>query len=83
MLLVESGEETTSHDGTTLDLSPHGARVHAHARLTPGQVLQLIQPDNPADTLRCLVVWTADVSSDGTGEAGLEFLQPYPAPLES
>jgi PilZ domain len=83
ILLVESGEETTSHEATTADISLHGVRVHAHAELTPGQVIHLVQPEDPTDTLRCLVVWTADVSSDGEGEAGLEFLQSYSTPSES
>lgn len=83
MLVVEMGMETSSHEASTLDLSRHGARVQVNAKLKPGQVLHLIRPENPDDTVRCMVVWTADVSSDTKGEAGLEFLKPYSLPLES
>jgi PilZ domain len=83
VLVVEMGEETASHDASTIDVSPFGARVQANAELKTGQVLQLIRPDNPDDTVRCMVVWTADVSSDTKGEAGLEFLKNYTSPMES
>jgi PilZ domain len=83
VLLVEGDEETTSRDATTVDVSQHGARIESCAELRPGQVLHLIRPENPTDTVRCLVVWTADVSADANAEAGLEFLQPYTSPLEN
>ena len=82
VLVVEMGEETTSHNATTIDISQQGARVQVNAELKAGQVLQLIRPDNPDDTVRCLVVWAAEVGSDGPDEAGLEFLQPFSSPLE-
>ncbi|MCL5671361.1 MAG: PilZ domain-containing protein [Acidobacteria bacterium] len=75
MLLVESGEETTPHDALTVNVSDYGIRVEAHAPLTPGQVLYLVLPGDPTGPLRCLVVWSADVTSDGKSEAGLEFLR--------
>ena len=75
MLIVETGEETSSCEATTLDLSQHGVRVQVNAELKAGQVLQLIRPENPEEAVRCLVVWAADVSSDTKGAAGLEFLK--------
>jgi PilZ domain len=75
ILMIESGGEATSHPATTVNASEHGLRVKAHTALVPGQLLDIVQPDEPADPLRCLVVWAADISSDGMEEAGLEFLQ--------
>jgi PilZ domain len=81
--MIESGDEEIPHQATALDLSPHGVRIAAQATLTPGQTLSLIQPDDPAHTLRCLVVWTGDVSADGQEQAGLEFLDVQPQILEN
>lgn len=83
VLVVEMGEETATFDAATMDVSKHGVRVQANGKLKPGQVLHLMQPDNPDELVSCLVVWTSDVSSDKKGEAGLEFLRSYTAPLES
>jgi PilZ domain len=83
VLVVEMGEESTSYDARTLDVSEEGARIQVNAELKPGQVLHLVRPENPDETVTCLVVWTADVSSDKKGEAGLEFLKSNSAPLES
>ena len=83
VLVVEMGAEATSYDAGTLDVSQHGARVQVDADLKPGQVLHLVRPDNPDETVTCLVVWTADVSSDTKGQAGLEFLKNNSSRLES
>lgn len=83
VLVVEIGDENTHYDASTLDVSPEGARVQAKAELRPGQFLHLIRPENPDELVRCLVVWTSDISSDKSGEAGLEFLNPSSSPLES
>jgi hypothetical protein len=83
VLMVESEGPETSHEGTTVDMSEHGARVEAEAALAPGQTLNLIQPDDPTRSLRCLVVWAGDVSSDGHDQMGLEFLDSPPAGLEN
>jgi PilZ domain len=83
VLMVESDGPEVRHEGTTVDMSEHGARVEAEAALAPGQTLSLIQADDPVHVLRCLVVWSGDVSSDGHGQAGLEFLDPPPAGLEN
>ena len=83
MLLVESGEETRPHDALTVNISDCGVKVEAHAPLTPGQVLHLVLPEDPTGPLHCLVIWSADVSSDGKSEAGLEFLRHATTPSES
>jgi PilZ domain len=74
VLMVESDDPEICHEGTTVDMSEHGARIEAEAALTPGQTLNLIQPDDPSHALRCMVVWSGDVSSDGQDQFGLEFL---------
>jgi PilZ domain len=85
VLMIESDEDDleTRHDGVTVDVSEHGARVEAEAALTPGQTLNLIQPDDPARSLRCMVVWAGNVSSDGHDQVGLEFLDSSQAGLEN
>jgi len=74
ILMFESDDPENPHPGVTVDMSSHGARIEARAPLVPGQTLSLIQPDDPAHAVRCLVVWTGSVSSDARGQAGLEFL---------
>ena len=54
--MVESNDAEVRHEGTTVDMSEHGARVESDATLTPGQTLSLIQPDDPTHALRCLVI---------------------------
>ena len=83
MLVVEMEGEAASYDASTLDLSEHGARVQVNTEMKPGQVLHLVRPENPDETVSCLVVWTADVSSDIKGQAGLEFLKPFSSAMES
>lgn len=83
VLIVESDGVETRHDATTVDISTHGARVEAETELVPGQTLSLLRPDDPSYALRCLVVWSGDVSSDRDGQAGLEFLDPDSATLEN
>ena len=81
VLMVESEDRETLHKGTTIDMSEFGARVEAGTGLAPGQTLTLFQPDDPAGALRCMVVWSGDVSSDGHDQMGLEFLgSPSAAP---
>jgi PilZ domain len=77
VLMVESEDRETFHKGTTIDMSEFGARVESETGLTPGQTLTLFQPDDPAGPLRCTVVWSGDVSSDGRDQMGLEFLGPH------
>ena len=72
--MVESESQQIPQDGATVDLSEHGARIVAEAPLTPGQTLSLFQADDPERALRCRVVWTGDVGSDGHDQTGLEFL---------
>lgn len=83
VLMVEPDDPETLLEGTTVDMSEHGARVEVEAPLAPGQTLSLIQPDDPAHSYRCLVVWAGDVGSDGHDQVGLEFLGSLSAGLEN
>lgn len=78
VLIVESDDSLTRCEANTVDISAQGARIEMNSPLTPGQIINLIQPDDPGHTLRCLVVWAGDVGSDGQEHAGLEFLDPAP-----
>jgi len=66
-----------------VDISSDGAKVEARTPLKPGQTLNLVHPEDPSSTLRCFVVWTGDVATDGDGRAGLEFLDPPDCNLEN
>jgi len=83
VLMVESDDQETLHEGTTVDLSEYGARVETETALAPGQTLTLFQPDDPAHSYRCMVVWSGNVGSDGHDQIGLEFLNSVPAGPEN
>lgn len=81
LLLLESGGEQVEQEASTVDLSQHGLRVQAKLVLTPGQLVQIIPNEGPEYALLSRVVWVGPTSSDRGGEAGLEFLNPLPAPV--
>jgi hypothetical protein len=83
VLMIESDEAEDQCEGKTVDMSVHGARVESEAALTPGQILNLIQPDDPTRALRCTVVWSGDVSTDSQDKVGLEFLNSLPSGPEN
>jgi hypothetical protein len=66
----------------TIDLSPRGSRVHTPLDLAPGQVIEF-QPEESDSITRCRVVWCGQAGSPHQAEAGLEFLESYPAPQEN
>ena len=83
VLMIESVEPEEQQEGEAVDMSLHGARVESEAALTPGQILDLIQPDDPTHALRCTVVWYGDVSTDGHEQIGLEFLSSSSSAFEN
>lgn len=83
VLVIESEDPEARLEGTTVDVSEHGARVQAETVLTPGQTLSLLQDEDPAHALRCTVVWAGDVGSDGFDHMGLEFLEHPPTAPEN
>lgn len=81
--MVESDDAQAPHEGATIDLSEHGARVETETTLAPGQTLTLFQPDDPEHSFRCMVVWAGNVGSDGQDQMGLEFLDSLPSGPEN
>ncbi len=64
-----------------MDLSQHGIKVQAKLSLIPGQIVQVIPSEGPEYAVLSRVVWVGPAVSDKDGEAGLEFLNPLPAPV--
>ncbi len=83
VLLIEADEPENQSEGKTAGMSVQGASVESEAALTPGQILSLIQPDDPTHALRCTVVWSGDVSTDGNEQIGLEFIESPSSALEN
>ncbi len=81
LLLVDSESEQVEQEASTLDLSQHGLRVQSKVMLCPGQLVQIIPNEGPEYAVLSRVVWVGPASSDQGGEAGLEFLNPLPAPV--
>jgi PilZ domain len=81
-ILVRSEGEQYGSGAYTLDLSPSGTRVHTALDLMPGQIVEF-QPENSSYVSRCRVVWRGDRASGAEHEAGIEFLESFPAAAES
>jgi hypothetical protein len=81
-LLAESEGEVFGAGAYTIDLSALGSRVHTVLNLAPGQTIEF-QPQGSDSVIRCRVVWTGKTKSGQTEEAGLEFLETFPAPGEA
>jgi PilZ domain len=75
-LSVESEGERYGAGGYTLDISPHGSRVHTVLDVHPGQVVEFCPAESDQDR-RCRVVWKGD-SHGRKDELGLEFLVTFP-----
>lgn len=80
-LVLHSGEEQLGAGAYTLDMSAQGSRVHTPLDLTPGQIVEF-QPDDSTFVTRCRVVWKGSAASASEGQAGIEFLETFPAPAE-
>lgn len=80
-LLLQSGEEQLGAGAYTLDISAQGSRLHTPLELVPGQIVEF-QPEDSNFITRCRVVWKGSPSSACEGQAGLEFLETFPAPAE-
>jgi len=78
--VVISGDET-DHLANAVDLSQHGLRLETDTPLAPGQRVGLLLSDDPSHLIRARVVWVGKADSDQAGEAGMEFLKPFPAPV--
>jgi hypothetical protein len=78
VLLMDAEEGEVRSDAETVDFSEHGCRVEASAGLSQGQLIQITPSDSPELSIPARVVWVGAPASDMSGEAGLEFLQPFP-----
>ena len=72
-LLPDPGSEAEEKYGTTLDVSPQGARILTEAVLTPGDTLRMVSLKTGTQPVRARVVWVS-VEPDEPTQAGLEFL---------
>lgn len=74
LLIIESDEPEEQFEGIPGDMPDDAPGVESGSALTAGQILNLVQPDDPSHALRCTVVWSGDISTDGNDQLGLEFL---------
>jgi PilZ domain len=81
-ILVRSEDDPYGAGAYTLDLSPRGSRVHTVLDLKPGQIIEF-QPEDSSYVTRCRVVWKGSPASGSENEAGIEFLETFPAPAEA
>jgi hypothetical protein len=58
----------------TLDISQAGARVRAHAKLSPGQPVQVVPNEGIERAIPGRIVWVSQLFAGPLGEAGIEFL---------
>ena len=81
-ILVHSEEDQFGAGAYTLDMSARGSRLHTSLDLAPGQIVEF-QPDDSGFITRCRVVWSGKPATSSQGQAGVEFLETFPAPLEA
>lgn len=80
-VLIHSGEDQFGAGAYTLDMSARGSRLRTALDLAPGQIVEF-QPDDSSFITRCRVVWTGKPATSSEGQAGVEFLETFPAPVE-
>ena len=78
VLLMDTEQGEVRSDAETVDLSQHGCRIEGSAGLSQGQLVQITPSDSPELAIPARVVWVGAPASDMAGEAGVEFLQPFP-----
>jgi PilZ domain len=78
VLLMDAEEGQFRSDAETVELSQHGCRIQGGVGLTQGQLIQISPSDSPELFIPARVVWVGAPASDMAGEAGVEFLQPFP-----
>ena len=78
VLLMDAEEGELRADAETVDLSQHGCRIEGSAELSQGQLVQITPSDSPELVIPARVVWVGAPASDMAGEAGVEFLRPFP-----
>jgi hypothetical protein len=78
VLLMDAEEGEVRSDAETVELSQHGCRIQGGVGLTQGQLIQITPADSPELVIPARVVWVGAPASDMAGEAGVEFLRPFP-----
>jgi hypothetical protein len=75
-VVVDSDRDGIANNVFALDLSELGVRIRSKVKLLPGQLVTVIpRAGNNHQGVPSRVVWVSQ-RSDGSGEAGLAFLQP-------
>ena len=75
-VVVDSDREGIANSVFALDMSELGVRIRSKVNLLPGQLVSVIpRAGNDHQAVHSRVVWVSQ-RSDGSGEAGLAFLQP-------
>ncbi len=80
-LIVNSQGSRATHHAHTIDLSHLGVRVRSQTPLKLGQNIEVIPSIGSNDAVPSRVVWVGETGSYRDGEAGLEFLNPFPGPV--
>lgn len=78
-LMIEGDEANPV--ASAIDLSQHGLRLQTDHSLAPGQRVGLLLSDSPNYVIGARVIWLGKADSDQAGQAGLEFLNPFPRPV--
>ena len=78
-LIISSEGRAAAHDAATIDFSDLGARIRTTVSLTTGEPVGIIAWKRKRDTVPCRVVWVGASETDGSREAGLEFLSRFGA----
>jgi hypothetical protein len=75
-IVVDSGRDEISNTVFALDMSELGVRIRSKLHLLPGQRVTVIpRAGDDRQGVPSRVVWVSQ-AADGSGEAGLAFLQP-------
>ena len=76
VVVVDSDREGITNTVFALDMSELGVRIRSKVDLLPGQLVTVIpRAGNDHQAVPSRVVWVSQ-AFDGSGEAGLAFLQP-------
>ncbi len=81
MLISDSVGEKVESQALSFDFTQFGVGVETSTALVPGQIVEISPREGPEYSVRGRVVWVGEAESDQGGKAGLEFLEPLPAPV--
>lgn len=78
VLLVDPEGQGVSYVAHMVDISRTGARLETNARLTAGQIIEVMPSTTGEAPIPGRVVWATNARPDSRGEVGIEFLAPCP-----